>query len=539
MARVAVYARLSLDLHGDQLATRRQLDACEKYAALREWSIAEVFEDVDLSAYKNVRRPGYEAMLERVANGDVAGVLVWKLDRLVRRPAEFERFWAVCESRGAFLASVTEPIDSSNELGLALVRILVTFAALESATTSLRMRARHEQAARRGAPPPRAAYGFRKGWQEHCETEAAVIRELAARVLNGETLIAIARDLGRRGVPSPSGGTWSTTGISTLLRYPRNVGDRSYRGEVVATDCFPPILSRVDYARLAVILRRPGRQAKRGLFSGVVVCGRCGARLYPHGATYKCSTDNGCGRLAIHATHLEAHVLPRLFHHAERLREPAAPSAPSDTAAWARDLDAASRRMSIAYNELRAGTLSYSEYLEQRRRVERDLAVITHTLPEGAALCEAWPTLSHEERQGVLARDIERITVQSARRTGAPFDPTRIRIRWWTKVDRRPEVEPTYRAALAGAFARRGRHASRWLTLDETAVQAGGVSTRSVLRFVLDGQLPAYRDGQALLFRAHEVEDFIAASRIVSAPANSETAERERRTVSSWPTKPD
>ncbi len=113
MRRVAVYTRLSHDpTGGEQTATARQRTACLTFAELRGWEVAHVYEDVELSAFKRgVVRPDYEHMLEAVSTGEVDGVLVWKLDRLMRRPAEFERFWTTCERRGAFLASVTEPID--------------------------------------------------------------------------------------------------------------------------------------------------------------------------------------------------------------------------------------------------------------------------------------------------------------------------------------------------------------------------------------------------------------------------------------------
>ena len=68
--------------------------------------------------------------------------------------------WSVCEQANAILASVTEPIDTSSEVGLALVRILVTFAALESATIGVRMRAKHRQLAEQGQPPSTSVKPF-------------------------------------------------------------------------------------------------------------------------------------------------------------------------------------------------------------------------------------------------------------------------------------------------------------------------------------------------------------------------------------------
>jgi DNA invertase Pin-like site-specific DNA recombinase len=104
-------------------------------------------------------------------------VLVWKLDRLVRRPKDFERLWEVVERRGVFIASVTEPVDRSSPIGLAMLRILVALAGLESATTGIRIQASKRQAAEEGRPPPVKAYGLTRQWDGIVESEASVLRE--------------------------------------------------------------------------------------------------------------------------------------------------------------------------------------------------------------------------------------------------------------------------------------------------------------------------------------------------------------------------
>ena len=104
--------------------------------------VGEVFCDVDLSAFdRKVSRPAYEALLHRVAVRGVDAVVVWRLDRLMRRSAEFERAWEILERAGVALISVTEPIDTSTATGLAVVRLLVTFAGLESTVKSQRVSA--------------------------------------------------------------------------------------------------------------------------------------------------------------------------------------------------------------------------------------------------------------------------------------------------------------------------------------------------------------------------------------------------------------
>src|SRR4051812_29574356 len=109
MTTIAIYTRLSLDrTNGAQTATFRQEQACRAFAAFRGWEVADVFEDVDVSAYDpSVHRPRFRALQLALQKGAVDGVLVWKLDRLVRRPSEFEKFWALCERKSMFLASVT------------------------------------------------------------------------------------------------------------------------------------------------------------------------------------------------------------------------------------------------------------------------------------------------------------------------------------------------------------------------------------------------------------------------------------------------
>jgi DNA invertase Pin-like site-specific DNA recombinase len=164
--------------------------------------VVRVIDDVDVSAHdKNVKRPGFERLKRLIEGRDIDAVVVWKLDRLVRRPSEFESFWESCETANVALVSATGPIDTSHELGLALVRILVTFASLESATISLRSKASNRAGAERGsALPGPTPYGFLPGMRALCEPEAAAIREAAARLIDGETVGDICRDWADRGI---------------------------------------------------------------------------------------------------------------------------------------------------------------------------------------------------------------------------------------------------------------------------------------------------------------------------------------------------
>ena len=150
-AVVAIYTRVSHEDAEQPSSTRRQELACREFAQARAWDIVDVYEDIDVSAYdRRVRRPAFDRLMRTVAGGQVNGVLVWKLDRLVRRSVDFERFWERCERVGIFLTSVTEPLDSTNEIDLAVVRMLVNFANVESTSISLRIRSKMQERARNG-----------------------------------------------------------------------------------------------------------------------------------------------------------------------------------------------------------------------------------------------------------------------------------------------------------------------------------------------------------------------------------------------------
>jgi hypothetical protein len=88
-----IYARLSDDKGAEQTATTRQIADRRRLAGDRGWVVAEahVYEDVDLSAFKQVRRPEFERLLEDLDAGLLAGVICWKLDRLTRSHRDFER----------------------------------------------------------------------------------------------------------------------------------------------------------------------------------------------------------------------------------------------------------------------------------------------------------------------------------------------------------------------------------------------------------------------------------------------------------------
>ena len=91
---------------------------------------------------------------------------------------DFERFEEIRAGRGALLAAVHEPIDTSTEIGVMVVRLLVSFARLESANNSLRTSAAMAESAKLGRLP---GGGWRPSDTGGCLRSARTARSSSTR----------------------------------------------------------------------------------------------------------------------------------------------------------------------------------------------------------------------------------------------------------------------------------------------------------------------------------------------------------------------
>lgn len=452
MEQVGIYARLSRDRDGAQTATKRQVADARALACARGWSVAQVYEDVDLSAYKRVPRPEYERMLGDLRDGAITHVVVWKLDRLVRHPAEFERFWEVCEKAGGKLVSVNEPIDTSNELGLVIVRILIAFARLESATIATRIRSKQREIAAEGRHHGggRRAYGLSADWRAIVPEEAAFIRDAAQRLLAGESLRGVVRDLTEKGMRASNGKPWRAANFRHMLTKERLSGsvDGVHGG-------IPAILDEDTHRRLILLLSDKRRllhsgSARTHLLSGLLRCGLCGGPMYAHRApngkryNYACAKHaGGCGRVVIHGPNAEEQVeemvlvaaeSPEFSSAVERRRKRTGVVVDFDQL---REDEAALMALDRARYVER--TLSQERYdvlvRELQARIEDTKAKIMRRESESVVVAlgnEArakWAASGLEWRRTFITAMAERIEVTPATLRGR-YDPERIQVRY-------------------------------------------------------------------------------------------------------------
>jgi len=343
----AIYARISRVMDKtDLLGVTRQIHDCRQLATRRGDRISRVYSDNDFSAASSsVRRPDYEAMMQAIRAGGHDGVIVWDLDRLHRQPKELEEFIDLADRYHLELANVGGEVDLSTPQGRLTARIKGAVAKHEAEQMGRRVQRKQRELAEAGknSGGGRRPYGFLHdrttlhtwpfctlGSREVINGEVAVIRELARRVLAGDPLGVLERDLNARGVHTSTGSTWQKRTIVQTLTAPRTAGLRQYQGEVIGKAAWEPILDHATWEAVCAVLRNPDRRPKgitnsrRWLLSGIVYCTVCGSPLRCKQASVRNSTRRyqcrkpGCGKVSIDQPRLDKMVEDLVIGRAEQ-----------------------------------------------------------------------------------------------------------------------------------------------------------------------------------------------------------------------------
>jgi DNA invertase Pin-like site-specific DNA recombinase len=141
---------------------------------------------------------------------EVDSVLAWAPERLHRSPRELEDFLELIEHHGVVVETVkagTWDVSTSN--GRLVARMLGPVSRAESERTGERVSRAHQQAKAPGRGRGPIPYGMRArdlpDLPEPDPEQSAVVRDIYARVLRGDTLTQIAADLTTAGAPPRRG----------------------------------------------------------------------------------------------------------------------------------------------------------------------------------------------------------------------------------------------------------------------------------------------------------------------------------------------
>jgi hypothetical protein len=97
--RAAIYTRVSQDATGQRADAARQSQDCEALADQLGWEVTHRYGDDDLSAYAALGRPGFEALLKAMADGEFGAVICWHPNRLFSSMQDLQQLIAIAEGR--------------------------------------------------------------------------------------------------------------------------------------------------------------------------------------------------------------------------------------------------------------------------------------------------------------------------------------------------------------------------------------------------------------------------------------------------------
>jgi site-specific DNA recombinase len=226
-----IYCRVSTEEQANEGASMAaQENACRGYCTQRHLAVAEIVSDPGISA-KDLHRPGVQRVLNLLRSGAVAGVIVWRLDRLTRSLRDLLSLIDLSESSGIALVSVTEHIATDNPMGRLMLHMMGSMAQWERETIAERIRLgvrqRQEQGAWLGGSIPA---GCRISMAEDgCRRLAPdpetgpTVAQIWTRVAQGATLMDVVHFLRGTGIPAPRGKLWRVQTAATLLHQERLV----------------------------------------------------------------------------------------------------------------------------------------------------------------------------------------------------------------------------------------------------------------------------------------------------------------------------
>ncbi|MFJ2200818.1 recombinase family protein [Streptomyces violaceusniger] len=322
---VVSYGRVSLDEQKIGQGVKSQHEENEEFGEENNTPAERRYEDIGISAFSGVDRPGYLDLLADIAAGRIAIVIVWHADRLTRDVGEGHAFIKLCLKHNVRLFSQQRGGEYSFKRASGRADFIsdINAANKESGVKSERVALARKRQARNGefgggrrrygwgvetgryrsvCLNPKADIGERVyedrpilDMGKHRPDERDEIRHWKNELLSGVSMAHLLRDLAERGVPTQSetdGRTikrngeqnakprWSGATVVGILTHPRTAGHAVYQGEIIKWNAYPAIITEDERQALITLFSDPGRKTTPGntpkwLGSLIYECPRC------------------------------------------------------------------------------------------------------------------------------------------------------------------------------------------------------------------------------------------------------------------------
>ena len=237
--RVAAYCRVSTD-------EERQLGSFENQIEyftnlIREngrYELAAIYSDEGISGTSVRRRPGFQAMIAACEAGEIDLIVTKSISRFARNTQDSLSFTRRLKEIGVGVCFEKKGINTLESSGELLLTLFSCFAQEESRSISENTAWGIRSRFRQGIPHLNTTVllGYDKGPDGELvinEDQAAVVRRVYRRYLEGASLSGIAGELNRDGIPGVKGEVkWCATTVSRLLQ------NEKYKGALLMQKTF-------------------------------------------------------------------------------------------------------------------------------------------------------------------------------------------------------------------------------------------------------------------------------------------------------------
>lgn len=325
-----LYERISDDREGKRLGVKRQDQDNRALAARLGMHVRDTYVDNDISAGPASKkyRQRFRDMMQAVRDGQVKVVLAYSTSRVTRRPEEGEEIITAARDYGVKFIYVASPYyDLTTADGRESYRRDVARDVGEVDRLQERIARKKLEDAREGKyPGGRRTYGLGqvigvdpktgkevRDWTKLVEAEVNVIREVADRLLAGQSQLLIVQSLNQRGIPTTKDTGWK---IGKLKRTVMNESYVTFDDDTHPSDCpclknpqgngtrihgsdrhraeWPGIFTAAEHGVLANYFNanpfswQQGQTiARRYMLTGITFCGTCGAAMTGQKKVYR------------------------------------------------------------------------------------------------------------------------------------------------------------------------------------------------------------------------------------------------------------
>lgn len=301
--RAAAYIRVSSKQQVEEGASLdEQQEAIEQHCQANGIELGRVYADRGLPGWK-VNRPAFNEMLVDIKANLYDCLIIWKLDRVSRRPSIGYRLKDALDKTQTDIYSIVEGHAVSNRF---MYGVWLLMAEQESEDKRVRSRMGARARAKKGQVNFLTRFGYRmneSGRPEIYEPEAEVVRRVYREYTSGVGTMEIIDGLTADGILTRHGSAWDASTLSRLIqrteydgrgyfgkaRYKFDLDDDTKHRMMQDPDDwieieYPPLVDRGTWEAAQAIVKRNARLRKAKGYSAVfplrhlLWCASCGCR---------------------------------------------------------------------------------------------------------------------------------------------------------------------------------------------------------------------------------------------------------------------